>query len=43
VTPDKAVEIVKATMRPDFYGDVTVRIKAGGVTAVDVRQTFVET
>lgn len=37
-----ACEILKLATRPEFYGDVTVRIKAGGVSAVDVRQTFTE-
>ena len=42
MTAEKAVEIVKSALRPEFFGDVTVRIKGGGVSAVDVRQTFVE-
>ena len=25
-----------------FYGEVVIRIKAGGVTSVDVKQTFTE-
>lgn len=43
MTPERAVEIAtaKGAFRPDFYGEVTIRIKAGGISAVDVKQTFI--
>lgn len=44
MTAEKAVEIAQTcgAFTPAFFGDVTFRIKGGGVTAVDVKQTFVE-
>ena len=43
MTRQRAMEIAEAkgAFDPTFYGEVVIRIKAGGVTAVEVKQTFV--
>ena len=44
MTAEKAVEIAQTcgAFQPGFFGEVTIRIASGGVTAVDVKQTFIE-
>jgi len=44
MTVDDAVLIARqeGAFEPDFYGDVLLRIKSGGISSVDVKQTFVE-
>jgi hypothetical protein len=37
-----ACTIVKSVAGSDFYGQVTVNFKAGEVSTVDMRQTFIE-
>ena len=42
MTKGQAIEIAETqgAFTPDFYGEVVLRIKAGGVSAVDVKRTF---
>lgn len=44
LTAEKAIEIAneKGAFERGFYGEVVIRIKNGGVSTVDVKQTFVE-
>ena len=42
VTVADALSLIERVARPGFYGDLTIRVKNGGVTAVDVRQTYTE-
>lgn len=40
MTVAEAIEIVRSAARPGFHGDLTIRIVAGGVAAVDVKQVL---
>lgn len=41
-SPEEAVEIAEkcGAFEPAFFGEVVMKIKHGGVTSVDVKQTF---
>jgi len=35
------IAVKSEAFEPAFYGEVVMRIKAGGITAVDVKRTFI--
>lgn len=42
MTVTEACEVIKATARPEFHGQIVLNIKDGGVSTLDVRTIYTE-